>query len=229
MTPFRSISATIRPVSEEGAGTPVPPEKPGEKPSTNLGAWLAFAGVVVGGIVTIVVALINRGGNPEKPTVQTIPTTVLKEVATGTPIAATTPIPTPTPSSVLHLSTQDYQALATPTATPIARAEVTIQNFTLKIISTELDYKKERPTLRFNIRIMNNGDSNYVFDEHSFQLVEDGIPRAPIGDFYFGVSAHSAEDVAFVFEFNPRETKSAALVFWVRDQSETISVNLPIN
>jgi hypothetical protein len=66
-------------VSDEGAGTCAPPSK-GDKPS-NLAAWLTFVAAIFGGIVTIVVAIINRPSS-EKP------------VIAAPPAAITTPIPT---------------------------------------------------------------------------------------------------------------------------------------
>jgi hypothetical protein len=88
-------------VGEEGTGAATPPENKVNKPSSNLAAWLTFAGAIFGGIVTIVVAIINtnKPGGPEKPTVQSSPTAIAATVPTASApggLAAQTPPPAPT-------------------------------------------------------------------------------------------------------------------------------------
>jgi hypothetical protein len=86
-------------VSGEGTGAATPPENKSAKPSSNLAAWLAFAGAIFGGIVTIVVAIINKPGGPEKPTVQLSPTAIAATTASATAsggVAAQKSPPAPT-------------------------------------------------------------------------------------------------------------------------------------
>jgi hypothetical protein len=81
--------------------------------------------------------------------------------------------------------------------------------------------------LRFTIQITNNASSNAMIDDKVCRLIVDSVPTAPLRGFGLQWAyAHAAlrEDLVFAF---PTETKSAALQFWVRDESETISVNLP--
>ena len=64
-----------------------------------MAAWLTFAGVIFGGIITLVVAIINKPGGPEKPTVQSSPTAIAATIPTASAsggLAAQTPPPAPT-------------------------------------------------------------------------------------------------------------------------------------
>ena len=88
-------------MSEEGAGAATPPGNNVNKPSSNLAAWLTFAGAIFGGIVTIVVAIIstNKPGGPEKPTAQSNPTAIAATAPTASAsggLAAQTAPPAPT-------------------------------------------------------------------------------------------------------------------------------------
>jgi hypothetical protein len=107
-------------------------------------------------------------------------------------------------------------------------AEVTLQGVTFKIVAAQLDdHRKEKPTLRFTIRMANDSKYIWMFDDKVCRLVVDGVPRAPLNGVGIIVPSHSAADADFVFPFS-MGTKSAALKFWFpNDESETIPVDLP--
>lgn len=89
-------------MGEEGTGAATPPEKNVNKPSGNLAAWLTFAGVIFGGIVTIVVAIINtnKPGGPERPTAQSSQTAIAATVPPAATASggATAQAPPPAPT-----------------------------------------------------------------------------------------------------------------------------------
>jgi hypothetical protein len=111
--PVTASAGDSRAVSDEDTGAQVPPENKGDKPSSNLAAWLTFAGVVVTGIVTIVVAAINKRGGDKPP--QPSPSVAANSFRVLTP-SAQPPSPTPIVAQQIPV------AVETPSPTPFVLA-----------------------------------------------------------------------------------------------------------
>jgi hypothetical protein len=115
------------------------------------------------------------------------------------------------------------------TKPPVALAagtEVRLGSAIYKILAVQLDrYNVEKLTLRFTVRMTNNGPSTQVLWGDSFRLLVDGVPRAPKRSVSKGVSGRSAEegDVEFVI---PAATQSTVLRIWNGNESTEIPFDL---
>jgi hypothetical protein len=188
--------------------------------------WQTFPGILTAtaGIITAVAGLVvalhqagvlDRGTQPAPQAQNT----------TRTPLEATKPpiVPGTVPSATTPSSRG--QASLYP-LTLAAEAEVRLGSVTYKILAAQLDrYDMEKLTLRFAVRMTNNGPYDANFWDNSFRLLVDGVPRAPISRLNKIVYHHSAEegDVVFVI---PAATQSTVLRIRKGDESTEIPIDL---
>jgi hypothetical protein len=182
-----------------------------------LGLWLTFAAAIFGGIVTLVVAIINHQSSETKVEPKPPP-------ATTTPVPAATVRPTPIPTATPTAEPTLSQLTLTPV---FPTAEVKINGVAYSIVGMQVDnQRKENPTLRLTIRMTNNNvGGGVLFTEANCRLLLGDVKRAPISAPIGRVAINSSEDGEFIFPL-PKGTRSAALEFWYRENpKQSISIS----
>lgn len=157
------------------------------------GWWQTVPGILTAtaGIITAVAGLIvalHQIGifDGEKQKVPQVQNDAIKPPkVTESPIAP--PPGTPKPSSA-------SQVAPFPVILP-AGTEVRVGDFVYTVLAARLDrYAPNKVSLRFEVRMTNNGRYPANFWAASFRLLVDGIPRAPESNLNELVDGHSAKE-----------------------------------
>jgi hypothetical protein len=140
-------------------------------------------------------------------------------VETATPVAMPGPVLTVPPSTPIEQSTSYPRPLP-------AGTEVRLGPFGYEIRAARLDRRNvEQLTLRFTVRMMNNGRYPANFWDATFRVLIEGVPRAPVGGPNKVVAGQSAEDGVVEFVV-PVAAKSVVLRVPHADESTEIPVDL---
>lgn len=108
-----------------------------------------------------------------------------------------------------------------------ARNEVRVKDFVYKILAGRLDqHAPNKLSLKFEVRMTNNGEYPANFWAASFRLVADGVPRAPENNLNELVDGHSAKEGTVEFVIPDTTTKIGLQIGEVGEGAPTIPIAL---
>ncbi len=195
-----------------------------EEPQSG-GWWRTVPGMLTAaaGIITAVAGLIvalHQAGvfDGEKQKVPQVQNEAIKP-----PKVSETPVP-PAPGTTKPSSTS--QTAGRPISLP-AGTQVRVGDLVYTVLNARLErYDPNKLSLRFEVRMTNNGKYPANFWVSSFRLVVDGVPRAPENDLNEVVADHSAKEGIVEFVIPDTTTNAGLQIGDVGKEAPTISLDL---
>jgi hypothetical protein len=189
------------------------------------GWWQTVPGILTatGAIITAVTGLIvalHQAGifDVEKQKVPQVQNEAIKP-----PKVSENPAP-PVPGTTKPSSTG--QAAGRPVSLP-AGTQVRVGDLVYTVLSARLErYDPNKLSLRFEVRMTNNGKYPANFWVSSFRLVVDGVPRAPENDLNEVVADHSAKEGIVEFVIPDTTTNAGLQIGDVGKEAPAISLDL---
>jgi len=173
---------------------------------------------IITAVTGLIVALHQTGiFDGEKQKVLQNDTTKPPKVAER-PAAPPAAAPKPSPSSQ---AASPYPIILS------AGNEVRVADFVYKILAARLDqYAPNKLSLKFEVRMINNGKYPANFWAASFRLLADGVPRAPENNLNELVDGHSAKEGTVEFVIPDTTTSVGLQIGEVGEGAPTIPIAL---